>query len=218
MRVYVTAKERKKRMTGLEILERQARARREILARHIENGVHIPCEDGVMIDEETTIGTGSTILPGCVLTRCAIGADVTLDHVHAADVMIGRGVTIGPFVRLRPGTVIGDDVKIGNFVEIKNASLGTGTKVAHLSYIGDADFGAGINVGCGLAVANYDGKKKHRTRVGDGAFLGCHTSLVAPVNVGDGAYVAAGSVITQDVPPDTLAIARTRQVHKERKK
>jgi len=170
---------------------------------------------GVTLEGNTSIGPGSTLYPGCRLIDSVIGSNCALQAVVAREAKVGDGVTIGPFVQLRPGTVIADGCKIGDFVEIKNANIGPGTKLPHLSYIGDADLGSRVNVGCGTAFANYDGKKKHRTTVGDGAFIGCNTSLVAPVNVGAGAYTAAGSAITKDVPPDTLAIGRGRQVNLE---
>ncbi|MDR2647430.1 MAG: UDP-N-acetylglucosamine diphosphorylase [Oscillospiraceae bacterium] len=206
---------------------------------HLESllaaGVSIPCISGVIVEESVQIGSGVTILPGtmlfgqskigdgsvigpnCVLRDTVVGENCTLNNVHAMQASVGDQCEIGPFVRLRSGTKLARGVRIGNFVEIKNATIGKGTKVAHLSYIGDADFGADINVGCGLAVANYDGQKKHRTVVGDGAFIGCHNSLVAPVTVGERAYTAAGSVITDSVPAHALAIARARQVTKAAK-
>lgn len=211
-------------------------ARQEIIARHRENGVAIPCADGVVITPQVRIAAGSVILPGTILcgntsigTGCTIGPNslledtltgdnVSLNSVQAQGTEIGSGCEIGPWVRLRPGTKLGEGLGIGNFVEIKNSEVGSGTKIAHLSYIGDAQFGSGINVGCGLAVANYDGEVKHRTVVGDGAFIGCHNVLVAPVELGDGVYTAAGSVITQDVPAGSFAIARARQVNKPGRK
>lgn len=210
-------------------------ARQAVIARHKEHGVVIPCADGVVIAQEVTIAPGAVILPGCILTGetvigsgCVIGPDCLLDDalvgenvrlncVQAQQAEIGDGCEIGPWVRLRPGTKLGKELRIGNFVEIKNSEIGDETKIAHLSYIGDAQFGSGINVGCGLAVANYDGKKKHRTVVGDGAFIGCHNVLVSPVDVGAGAYTAAGSVITDDVPENGFSIARSRQINKEKR-
>jgi len=133
--------------------------------------------------------------------------------VVAQEAAIEDGTSIGPFVRLRPNAHIGKGCKIGNFVEIKNSTLGEGGKVAHLTYVGDADIGKRINIGCGTAFANYDGARKHRTTVGDDVFLGCNTALVAPVKLGDRAYTAAGSTITKDVPTDSLGIARARQTN-----
>jgi len=192
--------------------------RLNIIDRHIAAGVQIPCADGVIICEDTVIGADTTIYPGTMLFNCHVGERVTLNNVQAEDCEIGDDCKIGPWVHLRPGTKLGRALRVGNFVEIKNASIGDGTKVSHLSYIGDATLGKNINVGCGLAVANYDGKSKHRSVIEDGAFIGCNNSIVAPVHIGRNAYTAAGSVITEDVPENTLAIARSRQVNKERKK
>ena len=122
---------------------------------------------------------------------------------------------MGPFSRIRPGSVIGEDARIGNFVETKNTTVGKGAKALHLSYLGDADVGAGANVGAGVITCNYDGEKKHRTTIGDKAFVGSDSQLVAPVRVGKGAYVAAGTTVTEDVPDGALAVSRVTQVNKE---
>jgi len=127
---------------------------------------------------------------------------------------VGSGAHLGPFARIRPESAIGEQVHVGNFVEIKKSQLGKGTKVGHLTYLGDSTVGAGVNVGAGTITCNYDGRKKHRTVIGDGAFVGSDSTLVAPVRVGEGAYVAAGSAITLDVPDGALGIARGRQTNK----
>ncbi|MCQ2383141.1 MAG: bifunctional UDP-N-acetylglucosamine diphosphorylase/glucosamine-1-phosphate N-acetyltransferase GlmU, partial [Clostridia bacterium] len=124
---------------------------------------------------------------------------------------VGNKVTAGPFVHLRPDTEIGDKVKIGNFIEEKNSKVGEGSKLPHLSYIGDTDMGSGVNVGCGSIMVNYDGKKKHRTKIGNNVFIGCNSNLVAPVTLNDNSFIAAGSTITKDVPKDALAVARGKQ-------
>ena len=190
-----------------------------IISRHIAAGVQIPCADGVIICEDTAIGTGTLIYPNTVLLRCRVGERVTLNNVQAEDSEIGDECKLGPWVHLRAGTKLGRGLRVGNFVELKNAEIGDGTKISHLSYIGDATVGRDVNVGCGLAVANYGGVKgvKHHTVIEDGAFIGCNNSIVAPVRIGPGAYTAAGSVITEDVPADTLAIARARQINKEKR-
>ena len=128
---------------------------------------------------------------------------------------IQEGADIGPFVHLRPNAKIGPHTHLGNFVEVKNARIGEGTKVSHLTYVGDADVGKSVNFGCGCVTVNYTGKEKHRTVIGDHAFIGCNSNLVAPVRVGDYGYTAAGSTITDDVPANALGIARARQVNKE---
>ena len=125
-----------------------------------------------------------------------------------------EGADIGPFVHIRPNSVIGEKVHLGNFVEVKNSNIDTGTKVSHLTYVGDSDIGKRVNFGCGTVTVNYTGKAKYRTTIGDDAFIGCNTNLVAPVKVGKGAYTAAGSTITEDIPADSLGIARARQVNK----
>jgi bifunctional UDP-N-acetylglucosamine pyrophosphorylase/glucosamine-1-phosphate N-acetyltransferase len=128
---------------------------------------------------------------------------------------LAQGATIGPFARIRPGTEVGPQVHVGNFVEIKKSKLGVGTKIGHLSYVGDAEVGSGVNIGAGTITCNFDGRRKHQTVIGDGAFVGSDSTLVAPVRVGSGAYVAAGSAITENVPDGALGIARGRQTNKD---
>ncbi len=169
---------------------------------------------GVVLMGNTVIEEGCVLYPACRITDSHFGRYVEAQGVIARDAVVGNGVTLGPFVNLRPGTRLGDMVKVGDFVEIKNSAVGEGSKLPHLSYIGDGDVGKRVNLGCGTVFVNYDGYKKHRTKVGDGAFIGCNTSLVAPVEVGKNAFTAAGSVITEDVPDETLALARARQVNK----
>ncbi len=215
----------------LSLCERLMRAR--ILQKHFENGVSImdpattnigpdviigrdaQIHPGVTLSGKTEIGEGSVIKTGCVLDDTRIGKNCELIYVVSNDVIIGDNVKIGPFVNLRPGTVLADNCKVGDFVEVKNSVIGRGTKMPHLSYIGDADVGERVNVGCGSVFVNYDGFEKHRTKVGNDVFLGCQTNLVAPVSVGDDAYTAAGSTITCDVPAGAMAIARARQENKE---
>ena len=159
----------------------------------------------VIVEPYVVIGPGVTVEDNAVIRSFS-----HLDHAH-----VGRGALIGPFARLRPGAKLGAEVHIGNFVEIKEAVIEDGAKANHLAYIGDARLGAGANFGAGAIVCNYDGEAKHRTDIGKGAFIGSNAALVAPVTIGDGAYVATGSVITHNVPVDGLAIARERQVVKE---
>jgi bifunctional UDP-N-acetylglucosamine pyrophosphorylase / glucosamine-1-phosphate N-acetyltransferase len=170
----------------------------------------------VSLEGSTELSEGCEVLPFTRLvdTRLEAGAAIG-PHCEAAAARIGPRARVGPFSRLRPGTVIGEDVRIGNFVEIKNSVLGKGAKAQHLAYLGDADVGAGANVGAGVITCNYDGEKKHRTSIGEGAFIGTDTQLVAPVSVGKGAYVGAGTTVTQDVPDGALALSRSPQVNKE---
>lgn len=162
----------------------------------------------------TAVGEGCEIGPDTMLCDCVVGDRCTLNRVYANVCEIQANVTMGPFVNLRPGTQILSGAKIGDFVEIKNSSIGHGSKVPHLSYIGDTEMGDGVNIGCGAVTVNYDGLKKHRTVIEDGAFIGCNTNLVAPVTVGCRAYTAAGSTITNNVPEDALGVARARQENK----
>jgi bifunctional UDP-N-acetylglucosamine pyrophosphorylase / glucosamine-1-phosphate N-acetyltransferase len=159
----------------------------------------------------TVIGEGAKIGPGCLLEDTTVGADAVVLHAVCRQAEIGPRVTVGPFAYLRPGTSVGADAHIGTYVELKQAIVGPGAKVPHLTYVGDAHIGAGANIGAGVIFANYDGVAKHRTTVGEHAFVGSNTVLVAPVTIGDGAYTAAGSGITADVPPGDLGVARGRQ-------
>ena len=163
------------------------------------------------LEGKTVVGEGCTLGPSSRFTDAKIGNSVTAYFVYAHECEIESGATMGPYVHIRPDSHISNDVKIGNFVEVKNSKIGAGSKLPHLQYIGDCDMGAGVNMGCGTITVNYDGKQKFRTKIGDNAFVGCNSNLVAPVAVGDGAYVAAGSTITKDVPPEELAVARARQ-------
>ena len=163
------------------------------------------------LEGATTIGENCEIGPNSRFTDTKIGDQVTAHFSYAHECEIASGVVMGPYVHLRPNTMLAAGVKIGNFVEVKNSTVGEGSKLPHLSYIGDTDIGSGVNMGCGTITVNYDGKHKYRTVIADDAFVGCNSNLVAPVEVGKGAYVAAGSTITKDVPPAALAVARERQ-------
>ncbi len=165
------------------------------------------------LEGKTVIGEDCKIGPDVRFVNMTVGDNVTAHFSYCHDAEIYNDVTLGPYVHIRPGTKISDGVKIGNFVEIKNSNIGEGSKLPHLQYIGDSDVGKGVNIGCGTVTCNYDGKNKHRTKIGNNAFIGCNTNLVAPVNVGDGAYIAAGSTITKDVPKNNLAVARSRQTN-----
>lgn len=207
--------------------------RRNINDSHMVNGVDMPCTDGIMIGMDVKIGLNTRILPNTIIIGnveigddCVIGPNtyiqnskigdrVILDNCKITDSTVEDGVDCGPFVKVRANSVLKKGVHIGNFVEVKNSIVGEGTKSAHLTYIGDSDVGANVNFGCGTVTCNYDGKNKTRCTIGDGAFIGCNTNLIAPVEVGDKAYIAAGSTITDNIPEDALAIARAKQVNKE---
>lgn len=196
-------------------------------------GVTIVDPDTAWIDSEVEVGRDSIILPntclkgrtsigsfcrvgpGTTITDSVLGDGVVVRNSVVEGALVGNETTIGPFAYIRPACTIGSGVRIGDFVELKNSRVGDGSKIPHLSYVGDALVGDNVNIGCGVITANYDGKKKHVTEVDDDAFVGCNSNLVAPVKIGKGAYVAAGSTITRDVAPNSLAIARSRQTAKE---
>lgn len=163
------------------------------------------------LEGNTEIGEDCEIGPNARFTNVKIGNDNHLQFIYGHDCEIKNHVTAGPYVHLRPNTVINDSVKIGNYVEVKNSNIGIGTKLPHLTYIGDSDIGSGVNMGCGCITVNYDGKKKYRTVIGDNAFVGCNTNLVAPISVESNSYIGAGSTITKTVPENALAIARAHQ-------
>jgi bifunctional UDP-N-acetylglucosamine pyrophosphorylase / glucosamine-1-phosphate N-acetyltransferase len=181
----------------------------------VEIGQDTVIYPGTTITGKTVIGSECVIGPNSEIKNCQIGDETTIRQSVAHDSSIGSHVNIGPFAHIRPLSDIYDDVKIGNFVEIKKAVFGKGSKASHLSYIGDAEVGSDVNIGCGSITVNYDGKNKYLTKIEDNVFVGCNSNLVAPVTIGKGSYVAAGSTITSDVPEDALSIARARQVNKE---
>ena len=186
---------------------------------YIDDGVKIgagtvigPC---VTIEGSTVIGKNCFIGQNTVITDSRIADDVQIRSSVITESFIGSGTKVGPFAYLRPESRVGRDCKIGDFVEVKNSSLGDGTKASHLTYIGDSDVGANVNLGCGVVFVNYDGTNKYRSVVEDNAFIGCNSNLVSPVRVGEGAYIAAGSTVTDDVEGDSLYIARTRGTEKK---
>lgn len=190
----------------------RALAQAAIHERHMLAGVTVVDPASTVIDVDVEIGQDTVIEPfTSIRGRTRIGRGCTVRCSYLIDATLEDGVSVGPFAYLRPGAVLRRAAKVGTFVEVKNSDIGAGTKVPHLSYIGDADVGEGSNLGAATITANYDGHAKHRTRVGSGVRTGVDTTLVAPVSVGDGAYTGAGSVITEDVPPGALGIARERQ-------
>ncbi|MGM0877673.1 MAG: bifunctional UDP-N-acetylglucosamine diphosphorylase/glucosamine-1-phosphate N-acetyltransferase GlmU [Bacillota bacterium] len=207
--------------------------KQRINKEHMKNGVSLIDPDQTYISSDAVIGRDTIIYPGTtILGETVIGEDciigpnteikdctvqngTTIRQSVAHNSEIGNSVAIGPFAHIRPLSNISDEVKIGNFVEIKKSTMGKGSKASHLSYIGDAEVGADVNLGCGSITVNYDGKNKFLTKIEDGAFIGCNSNLIAPVTIGKGAYVAAGSTVTNDVPDKALTVARSRQVNKE---
>jgi bifunctional UDP-N-acetylglucosamine pyrophosphorylase/glucosamine-1-phosphate N-acetyltransferase len=186
---------------------------------YIEAGVEIGQDTviypGTFLRGKTVIGQDCVVGPHADLLDMQVADGVKISHSVLMNSIILEESTVGPFAYIRPNSQVGPKAKVGDFVELKNARLGHGSKASHLAYLGDADIGREVNIGCGTITVNYDGEKKHRTIVEDQAFIGCNANLVAPVRIGRGAYVAAGSTITEDVPPDSLAIARQRQLNKE---
>ena len=185
--------------------------------RMMESGVTLRDPDSTFFAWDTKIAPDADIGANTVFgTGVSIGSDTVIHpFCHIEGTRIGEGAQIGPFARLRPGTELGDVTKVGNFVETKKAKVKKGSKINHLSYIGDAELGEGVNVGAGTITCNYDGYNKHLTQIGDRAFIGTNSSLVAPVTIGNGAYLGSGGVITKDVPDDALAVARADQVNKD---
>jgi bifunctional UDP-N-acetylglucosamine pyrophosphorylase/glucosamine-1-phosphate N-acetyltransferase len=169
---------------------------------------------GVVLEGQTQIGEGCTLSSSTHIKNSIVGSHVTLKASYLEDCVVKDGACIGPFAHLRPNSEIEKGCRIGNFVEVKNSVVGEGSKVSHLTYVGDADVGKNVNIGCGVVFVNYDGCKKCRSVVEDDCFVGCNSNLISPVRIGRGAYVAAGSTITEDVPQNALAIARERQINK----
>lgn len=216
-----------------EYIEESKANRLKIIQKLLDNGVVFIDGETAYIDDSVKVGKGTVIYPNVILQgntvigeNCVIGmstriVDSTIDNEVdiqnsvITESIVGSGTKIGPFAYLRPGSKIGKNCKVGDFVEVKNSTFGDGSKSSHLAYIGDSDVGCDVNIGCGVVFVNYDGTNKYRSKVGDGAFVGCNTNLVSPVNVGQGAYIAAGSTVTKDVPEDALCIAREREVIKQ---
>ncbi len=216
----------------VQLAEADALLNRREVKRLMLDGVRILNPETVRVDCGVRVGRDTVIYPNTILegnceigedcvigpnTRicdCKIGNRTELQSSVALQSEIGSGTSVGPFAYIRPNSKIGDNIKVGDFVEVKNATIGNNTKIAHLTYVGDADVGERVNFGCGTVVVNYDGAHKHRTTIGDDCFIGCNTNLVSPVTVNNGAYTAAGSTITDEVPENALAIARARQVNK----
>jgi len=220
--------------TIAELVALDSELRRKTAARLMAQGVTIFQPETSVIDAEVEIGPDTILEPGVqILGNCRIGSDCLIrtgtilenstvaDNVlirpycFLTDATVESGARIGPFAHIRPGTVVGEEAHVGNFVEVKNVILGKGAKANHLTYLGDGEVGAGSNIGAGVITCNYDGVNKHRTTIGAGVFVGSDSTLVAPITIGDGAYIGAGSCITQSVPPDSLGVGRARQVTRE---
>jgi bifunctional UDP-N-acetylglucosamine pyrophosphorylase / glucosamine-1-phosphate N-acetyltransferase len=217
----------------MQLAEAGSIMRKRILLKHMAAGVSLIDPESTYIDGDVEIGGDSVLYPGTIIEgKTSIGEDcivgpnsriinsslgnrVEANNSVIIDSAVGNDTHVGPFAYIRPGSNIGRNVKIGDFVEVKKSIIGDKTKISHLSYIGDAEIGSNVNLGCGVVVVNYDGKSKNKTIVGDNAFVGCNVNLISPVVVNNNAYIAAGSTITEEVPENSLAIARERQVIKE---
>ena len=203
--------------TKAQLAEAEAVMQARLRKAALDAGVTLIAPDTVYLAADTTFGKDVTIEPFVVIGPGVSISDGAVIHSfsHIVQASIGRHASVGPYARLRPGTSLGDGARIGNFVEVKAATLEAGVKVNHLSYIGDAHVGANSNIGAGTITCNYDGFSKHKTTIGEGAFVGTNSSLVAPVKIGNGAYIGSGSVITKDVPDDALAVERSPQTNRE---
>jgi bifunctional UDP-N-acetylglucosamine pyrophosphorylase/glucosamine-1-phosphate N-acetyltransferase len=219
----------------IQLSELQKSKKNEINAKHMLNGVTIIdpdstyIEDSVVIERDviiypgtyiegnSTIGEDSIIGPNTRIINSNIGKAVTIEYSKIIDSIVGNKTSVGPYAYLRPKSELGENVKIGDFVEVKNTKIGNNSKASHLAYLGDGVVGENVNIGCGVIFVNYDGKNKSITRIQDNAFIGSNSNLIAPVTIEEGAYVASGSTITQNVERDTLAIGRARQVNKQNK-
>lgn len=216
----------------IQLAEAEKIMQQRIYTRHMQNGVTFVLPETSLIEDGVEIGADTIVEPNVILRgetkigkNCVVGSGSQITNSQIADnveiacsvmveASVDEGTHVGPFAYLRPNSRVGKNVKVGDFVELKNSTIDDDTKISHLTYIGDSDVGKRVNFGCGTVTVNYDGKKKYRTTIGDDCFIGCNTNLVSPVKVENGAYIAAGSTITEDVPGDGLAIARARQVIK----
>ena len=220
-------------MDGMSAYQAQKNLTLRINLGYIAAGVQIFAPDATFIAPDAEIGAGTSILPGClirpgckigagavvgpntILEKAEIGEGTSVNNSQVYESAVGAQATVGPFAYIRPGCRIGDHTRIGDFVELKKAQIGKGTKVSHLTYIGDAEVGERVNFGCGTVVVNYDGYVKSKTTIGDDCFIGCNTNLVAPVTLGDRVFTAAGTTVTKDVPDGALTVARARQTNLE---
>lgn len=216
----------------LKEMEEKKKKQLLTIEKHARNGVIFIDGFTAYIDEEVEIGAGTVIGPCVTLqgktsigTNCIIGQNTVIKDSRIDDEAeiqssvinestVGKYTKVGPFAYMRPASHVGSNCKVGDFVEIKNSTIGDGTKASHLTYIGDSDVGSGVNLGCGVVFVNYDGSAKYRSVVEDNAFIGCNSNLVSPVKVGEGAYIAAGSTVTSDVDGDSLYIARAKGTEK----
>lgn len=193
--------------TNLKILDKKS----VFIDTTVKIGNNVTIYENNRIEGDTVIGDNSIIMPNCYIKNCTIGNGTIFNYSQAEDAKVGDNVSVGPFARLRPKAEVCDNAKIGNFVEIKNAVIGKGTKVSHLAYVGDASVGENCNIGCGAIFVNYNGKTKNRTTVGNNCFIGSNCNIIAPVNIESDSYICAGTTITDDVNAGDFVIGRVRQ-------
>lgn len=192
---------------NLKILDKKS----VFIDKNVKIGNNVIIYENNRIEGNTVIGDGVIIMPNCYIKNCIIGSGTTLNYSQAEDSKVGENVSVGPFARLRPKSDVRDNAKIGNFVEIKNAVIGEGSKVSHLAYVGDADVGKNCNIGCGVIFVNYNGRTKSRTVVGDNCFIGSNCNIIAPVSIASDSYICAGTTITDTVNSGDFVIGRVRQ-------
>ena len=188
------------------------------IGKDVVLGENVKIEDNVKILGASFIGDGCIIRSGSRLTDVVLGANCEVDNSVIETANIGKNCKIGPFANIRPNCILSDNVKVGAFVELKNAFIGKGSKMAHLSYVGDAELGENVNVGCGVVFANYDGKQKHKSKIGNNVFIGCNVNIVAPVCIADETYICAGTTVTKDTEKGDFVIGRVRQENKKGRK
>ena len=188
-----------------------------IIDKTVILGINVEIQDNTEILGNTKIGDNTTISSGCRITDSIIGSDCTLDGAIIEKSHIGNNCKIGPFTHIRPNCILQDNIKIGSFVEIKNSKIGKGTKIPHLSYVGDAEIGENCNIGCGVVFANYNGKIKQKSIVGNNVFIGCNVNIVAPVNIADDTYICAGTTVTDNTEQGNFVIGRVHQQNKPKR-
>lgn len=187
-----------------------------LIEKSVVLGKNVKIENNVSILGECMIGDGCILKSGTVLEDVVLGENCVVENSKIAKSNLGKNVKVGPFAHIRPNCILADNVKVGSFVELKNAYVGKGSKIPHLSYVGDAQLGENVNVGCGVVFANYDGKKKQYSKVGNNVFIGCNSNIVAPVNIADNTYICAGTTVTKDTQVGDFVIGRVRQENKKR--
>ncbi len=188
------------------------------IGKDVVLGENVKLENNVQILGESFVGDGCVIKSGCRLVDVVLEDGCVVENSVVEHSHIGKNCKIGPFANIRPNCILAENVKVGAFVELKNAIIGRGTKMAHLSYIGDAELGENVNVGCGVVFANYNGKQKQKSKVGNDVFIGCNVNIVAPVNIADETYICAGTTVTKDTEKGDFVIGRVRQENKKRGK